>query len=154
MGRYYQIGLKNKSEKNINKVNAILEKEFNVEHELFEDGFIDTTFISTKYMKDEFNYVKNSKNYNQFTFSSYTQEDLTFETYSKIREQLGDKIGFSKRFKISALIKDEGIIVNALSKMVDSEQYKDLFIIKSTKDNFFISYDTHKLVHSYCEHLL
>ncbi len=155
MGRYYQIGLKNKSEKNINKVNDILEKEFNVKMKTFDDGFKETTFISQGYMKDEFEYVKCSEEYSNFNFSSrVSQEELTYEKYLEFRFELFDKIGFSQRYKISSINENEALEVLALSKMANSEKHKDLFIIKPSKANYFICYETDELVNNYCNQFL
>lgn len=153
MGRFYQIGLKNKSEKNINKVNGILEKEFNVKMKIFDDGFKQTTFISQKYMKEEFEFVKCSEEYSNFNFSSrVSQEELTYEQYLIIRFELFDLIGFSQRYKISSINENEAVEVLALSKMVNSEKYKNLFIINQSKTNYFICYETDEIVNNYCKH--
>ncbi len=153
MGRYYRVALKDKSEKNIQRVNEILEQEFKAPVQTFPDGFKDTIIISKKYLKDEFNHVKGHENYEQFAFShKIKQENLTLKWYADWVEWFM-KAGYSEQFKISC-INDvyQANRVLALSEMVDSDKYQDLFIIDNSKS--FVNYETKELVYSYCKHLL
>lgn len=155
MGRYYQVGLKDKSEESIKLINDILEKEFKAPVKVFEDGFKDTIFITNKYMKEEFKYVKTHKNYNEFSFSKdVSQEKLTYKRYLNIRASFFDKIGYSRNFKISCPTELEAKQVYALSKMVDSEKYKNLFITVRTKKSPLIDYAKFNVVEEYVNYLI
>ncbi len=152
MGRYYRVGLKDKSEKNINRVNQILEQEFDAPVKIHQDGFRESIFISNKYLKEEFDYVKNNENYKQFSFASQIkQSNLDFKSYCSQVEFVYKK-GYSLLFKISCLHDMyEAKRVIALSEMVDSEKYEDLFVTQNSRN---VKYETSSLVYSYSKHFL
>ncbi len=153
MGRYYRVGLKDKSEKSIQKVNQILEEEFNAPVKIYPDGFKEAIMISGKYLKDEFDYVKTHKHYEQFFFlDRIKQADISFKEYCDCIAYFL-KRGYSQQFKISSLYDaDQAKQVVALSEMVDNNIYKDLFITNNAAK--FINYETKELVYFYCKHLL
>ena len=136
MGRYYQFELKNKSEKNIKKINQILKEEFELLPHIYDDGFEDVIFKSKKWLREEWNFVKNDTNYQRFSFSHiYKKHELTFENYKEIREQLGEKIGCSQSFKISCPTENEALMAYKIMLMAESLEYKDLF--KENKSTTF-----------------
>lgn len=133
MGRYWQVQLKDKSQKNIHRVNQILKDEFDVQGEIYEDGYQDEIFKSNKWFKEEFNYVKNINNYNQFYFSQQIkQKDLTLKVYKSIL--LPIKNGTTFNFKISAMNEDERQTVFKIAQMVYSDKYKNLFNLEKIDD--------------------
>jgi len=141
MGRYYQFELKNKSAKNINKVNQILKDEFELIGYIYDDGFEDVIFKSEKWLREEWNFVKNDANYKRFSFSHiYKKHELTFENYKKIREQLGEKIGYSQSFKISCPTENEALTAYKIMLMAESIEYQNMFKIQNTDFETLLNY--------------
>ncbi|PSG94501.1 hypothetical protein C7H61_00780 [Mesoflavibacter zeaxanthinifaciens subsp. sabulilitoris] len=150
MGRYYCVALKNKSEKNIKRVNDILQNEFDAKFTTFDDGAVQPIFCSKAFIRAEFLYVKQHPNYlKNFSHFNIPQDKLTLDNYTHI-VRWAYRVGFSDRFKINAISKDNALQVYALAQIVDSNEYNDLFIKKGDG----VNYEPLTVVKNYIKHLL